>query len=177
MLSYLTDEQRLDTAIRNSHREWNTHHLMDAMNISDAGIAFIKRNEACRLAPYQDIGGVWTQGWGETGPNITGSSPAWTQDQADANFLIVLQPFIACVNRLVTVAITQNQFDALCDFCYNEGCGALAGSTLLRLLNTGATVVASVQFLVWDKVHENGVRVVDHDLLVRRKEDQALFNT
>ena len=34
------------------------------------------------------------------------------------------------VNRLVTVSITQSQFDALVSFNYN--CGALAKSTLLR---------------------------------------------
>jgi lysozyme len=39
------------------------------------------------------------------------------------------------VQRLVKVPLTQGQFDALVDFCFNLGAGKLATSTLLKELN------------------------------------------
>lgn len=41
------------------------------------------------------------------------------------------------VRRLVKVPITQNQYDALVDFTFNEGGGLLAKSELLKAINAG----------------------------------------
>jgi len=51
---------------------------------------------------------------------------------------------------LVKVALTQGQFDALVDFCFNLGAGRLAKSTLLRCLNAGRYNDAAEQLLLWD---------------------------
>jgi len=50
------------------------------------------------------------------------------------------------VNRRVTVAITQDEHDALADFVFNCGIGALTGSTLLKDLNAGDFAGAAEQF-------------------------------
>lgn len=39
----------------------------------------------------------------------------------------------------LNVAKNQQQFDALADFCYNLGCNALGGSTLLKKIKAHAT--------------------------------------
>lgn len=76
------------------------------------------------------------------------------------------------VNRLVTVPLTQNPFDALVDFTFNLGERALARSTLLRLLNAGKHDYAAEQFLALD--HVNGLMVPG--LLRRRRAEMELFN-
>jgi lysozyme len=97
--------------------------------------------------------------------------------RADALSLLQARVAIAQagVRRLVKVPLTQGQFDALCDFAFNEGVGALQSSTLLRLLNAGDYDAALDQFPYWDKVEKAGQLVDDPDLLRRRKLEQAMF--
>jgi len=54
------------------------------------------------------------------------------------------------VNRLVTVELTQAEFDALTDFTFNVGVTAFTNSTLLRLLNAGNYTGAALEFPKWD---------------------------
>lgn len=76
------------------------------------------------------------------------------------------------INRLVTTPINQNQFDALCSFAFNLGVHALAGSTLLGLINQGRFSEAGNEFIKWD--HCNGKEL---DGLKRRRIAEAeLFN-
>jgi lysozyme len=129
--------------------------------------------EHCSLVAYHgeaDSPNVWTIGWGETIGVTEGMT--CTQDWADTQLLSDLMNAGLVVSRYVDVAINQNQFDALCDFVYNEGSGNFAGSTLLKRLNAGDFAGASAQFLVWD--YADG-RQVD-GLERRRKAEQTLFN-
>ncbi|HLI61923.1 MAG TPA: lysozyme [Terriglobales bacterium] len=77
------------------------------------------------------------------------------------------------VNRLVTVPLTQNQFDALVDFVFNVGAENFARSTLLRELNAGNTAGAAAQFLLWKWAGG----VVSPGLLRRRQAEAALFES
>ena len=65
------------------------------------------------------------------------------------------------------------EFDALVDFAFNCGCGAFAGSTLLKLLNAGDYPGAAAQFDVWD--HASGKVVAG--LLRRREAETQEFAT
>ena len=38
--------------------------------INAAGIALIKEFEGCKLEAYPDFGGIWTIGYGHTGPGV-----------------------------------------------------------------------------------------------------------
>ena len=78
---------------------------------------------------------------------------------------------MACVNRAVRVGITQNQFDALVDFCFNAGRGNFLQSTLLRKVNLEDFAGATVQFGLW--VHAGGEVVPG--LVRRRKAEADLF--
>jgi hypothetical protein len=83
------------------------------------------------------------------------------------------------VNRLVTVPLTQNQFDALVSFTYNLGEGALAESGLLRKLNAGDYAGAAPEFAKW--VRAGGVilpglvrrRAAEADLFVAAEEEES----
>lgn len=54
------------------------------------------------------------------------------------------------VNKLVTVKLNQNQFDALCSLVFNCGIHPLQ-RTLGTYLNKGDYADAAIQFLLWDK--------------------------
>ena len=137
----------------------------------DAGLALTKSFEGCVLTAYADQGGVWTIGHGHTGQGVHAGLTI-TQDQADTFLESDLAGSVACVNRLVTANINQNQFDAMVDFVFNMGCASLAQSTLLRDVNTGNFADAATQFLRWD--HVRGVVV--SGLTRRRQAEATLFN-
>jgi lysozyme len=143
---------------------------MQSFVYSDAGIALTKGFEGLRLKAYRDCAGVLTVGYGHTGPDVVEDMVI---DETEAETLLRrdMQKAVDCVNRAVTAAITQNQFDALVDFCFNVGCGALLGSTLLRKVNAADFTEAAAQFALW--VHAGGEVVAG--LVRRRKEEAALF--
>lgn len=140
------------------------------MILSATGLALIKEFEGCKLTAYQDERGIWTIGYGHTGPEVV-QGLVWSQAQADAQLASdVATRAAGPVSRLVLVALRQGQFDALTSLCFNIGQGQFAHSTLLRLLNA-CSDAAAAQFLVWDKVDGRD----DPGLLRRRSAEQALF--
>ena len=138
---------------------------------SDAGLTSTKNFEGCRLSAYADQGGVWTVGYGHTGPGVHAGLTI-TQDQADTFLISDVAGAVACVNRLVTSSIVQCQFDALVDFTFNLGCACLANSTLLRAVNAGEFDGAANEFLRWD--HVSGMVVPG--LLRRRQAEAQMFS-
>lgn len=142
------------------------------MEMNDAGLQLLKSFEGCRLQAYQDQGGIWTIGFGHTGPEVI-EGLEWTQDQADNQLKQDLQQFEDGVNNLVEVDINSNQFSALVDFAYNLGLGALKTSFLLKCLNCNNFPGAASQFEKWD--HCDGT--VIPGLLRRRLAERDLFNT
>ncbi len=139
---------------------------------SKQGLALTEQFEGLRLKAYQDANGVWTIGYGHTGPDVH-AGLSITQEQAEALLLQDVASAVAAVNRLVTVPLTQNQFDALVDFVFNVGAENFARSTLLRELNAGNTAGAAAQFLLWKWAGG----VVSPGLLRRRQAEAALFES
>jgi lysozyme len=137
---------------------------------SEKGLALTQQFEGLRLTAYQDSVGVWTIGYGHTGADVH-SGLTITQEQASAFLLQDVASAVATVNRLVTVALTQNQFDALVDFVFNAGSGSFAGSTLLRELNASKIEAAAAQFSRW--VYAGGKELPG--LVKRRNAEADLF--
>jgi lysozyme len=139
---------------------------------SDKGLALTKSFEGLRLAAYQDCGGVWTIGYGHTGPKVV---EGMTISQVTAETLLTddLEDAVTCVNLGVTAIISQSQFDAMVDFCFNAGRGSFLQSTLLRKVNLGDSAGAAAQFGSW--VHAGGKVVAG--LVRRRKAEAELFAT
>ena len=126
--------------------------------------------EGFSATPYQDQGGVWTQGYGHT-QGVTATSTAITRAQAIAWLESDIAWAEAEVNAKVNVQLTQAEFDALVDFTFNCGCANFEHSTLLRLVNHGDLDAAAQQFELWDHV---GGKVVA-GLLRRRLAEKAMF--
>lgn len=133
-------------------------------------LPIVKRWEGCRLTAYLCPAGVWTIGWGETGPDVV-RGVVWTQKQADDRLASRLREFGGRVDALVTVPLKAHEMAALVSLAYNIGVGAFRGSTLLKKLNAGDRVGASQQFLRWNRA---GGRVMQ-GLTNRRMSERALF--
>lgn len=141
------------------------------MNYSQSGLALTESFEGLSLTAYQDPAGVWTNGYGNTHGVVPGSTI--TIEQAQTDLLANIAGSAYVVNKVVTVPLTQNQFDAIVDFVFNLGSGNFQSSTLLRKLNSNDYTGASAEFPKWN--HAGGV-VVD-GLTRRRLAEQTLFNT
>lgn len=140
------------------------------MKIGQAGIELIKSYEKCRLKAYKPTpDDVWTCGWGST-KGVTAET-CWTQEEADAAFLRDIEWVEKCVNAAVKVPLTENEFSALCSLCFNIGCSAFGGSTLVKLLNQGDYDGASAQFSRWDKQKGQVLK----GLTLRRLSERRLF--
>jgi lysozyme len=83
-----------------------------------------------------------------------------------------LEPVVQTIQLHVHVPLTQHQFDALCCFCYNIGCEAFLGSSLLKMLNQGYYAAVPYQMSRW--VHAGGEVVAG--LINRRHQEIALWN-
>lgn len=139
------------------------------MRTSQRGLSLIKSFEGLRLQSYQDVVGVWTIGYGTTrGVN---ASMKISKEQAERMLLNDVQRFEPEVQRLITVPLSQNQWDALICFTYNLGSANLESSTLRRLLNTGDYAGAAEQFPRWNKA---GGKVLP-GLVRRRAAERDLF--
>jgi len=159
------------------------------MRTSKKGIELIAKYEGLRLKAYLCPAGILTIGYGHT----KDVKPGMIISEDMAVFLLKedLQYFEDKIEKLVTVPLTQNQFDALASFTFNLGEGNLGRSTLLRLLNEEDYYRASLQFKRWDKAWvpikasesiakliELGIKVKGNKKLValpgltRRREDE-----
>lgn len=137
---------------------------------NDAGIALIKRFEGCELKAYRCPAGVWTVGFGHTGPDVR-AGVVITAARADELLRRDLARFEAGVARLVRVPVTPNQFGALVSFAYNVGLGNLAASSLLRKLNRGDYTGAAGEFGKWTKAAGRALP----GLVRRRAAERELF--
>ena len=129
----------------------------------------------CVLTGYRDTGGVPTIGAGHTGPHVYVGQTI-SHAQALQLFAQDMQAVAHGVCAMVTAQLTQNQFDAVCDFVYEEGLGQFHGSTLWRMLNVGNMTAAADEFPKWVYGHTpEGVKVVLQDLVNRRAWDRRIF--
>ena len=142
------------------------------MKTSIEGKEDIKDYEGVRYTAYLDTGGVWTNGAGHTGPDVH-EGQVVDEAQVDAWLTEDLEEAEDAVNRLVKVALTQGQFDALVSFVYNLGETQFKNSTLLRKLNAGDYEGARNEFKRW--VYDNGK--IQPGLVKRRYAEAERFAT
>lgn len=142
--------------------------------------ALIKSQEGCILHPYLDQAGVPSIGWGTTiypnGQHVTMKDEPISQGQADTYMQHAISAVAVAVTAMVPESLSQNQFDALVDFAYNVGTGALHGSTALKLIKANPNDPGiRTTLALWDKIHVNGALEVSPDLAKRRRLEAEMY--
>jgi len=141
------------------------------MKLSMAGMELVKRSEGFRNRTYKDANGFPTIGYGHRLLHPDSFPEGIGEAQAEELLASDVRDAEQAVGRLVKVPLTQGQFDALVDFCFNLGAGRLASSTLLKALNGGRYEDTAAQLLRWDLA--GGVE--NAGLKARREAEFALW--
>ena len=150
------------------------------MNVSDAGVKFIRRWEGSRSAAYHDSAGLLTVGVGhlltrdelssgkvEIGAEYVKWRDGLSDEQID---LLLRQDLLRPVTAVngARLHLRQQEFDALVSFVFNVGVRAFNRSTLLKRLHDGNYADAPAQLLRW--VYAGGKRIQG---LVNRRQAEA----
>lgn len=156
------------------------------MLLSESGAKMMKRYEGFRSAPYKDMVGVWTIGYGNTyypdRTKVKSTDPHLTEPQAaKLKQDIINLDFASGVNKLFADQIAsgklnQNMFDALVCLAYNIGIGALSrSSSVTDNIHKGDYKAAADGFLKFNNGTVNGVFQPIPGLTRRRNEERNLF--
>jgi lysozyme len=140
----------------------------NAIALSAAGLVALASWEAFRSEPYRDIGGVWTDGFGNTNNVQAGKSV--TVPTALNQLLKNVKTAEEAVNTCITKPMTQGEYDAFVKFTFNVGNRAFCNSTLVRKFNAGDNVGACNELSKW--VYVKGQRV--QGLANRREAERKL---
>lgn len=138
--------------------------------INDAGLAILKSFETCQLRAYKDQGGIWTIGWGHTGPEVVEGLEI-DAGTAESLLLADLSTAENAVLNFVKIPLTDNQFSSLVVFVFNVGINAFIHSKMLFLLNEQCS--CADQFDEWIHVHGK----ISNGLVKRRSAEKDLFLT
>ena len=141
---------------------------MNKMEISQEGLALIKKFEGCELKAYRCPVGKLTIGFGHVKGVKEGDE--WTKEKAEAMLDKELKEYEGYINDLVNVQLNQNQFDALVAWDYNLGPSNLKQSTMLKVLNKEDYESVPKEIERWNKANGEVLQG-----LVRRREAEALL--
>jgi lysozyme len=107
---------------------------------------------------------------GHTGPDVRPGLEI-TEEEAMRLLAVDVQECERCLEREITVELTQNMVNALASFVFNLGCGSLHRSTLRRKLNAGDYDAIPHEMRKWDKAGNHTLA----GLTRRRNEEAEMF--
>jgi len=152
------------------------------MKISEKGLKFLVSLEGCRDTIYKDSVGLDTIGVG----HLVKKGEVFEQPmKLEAIYDLLrkdLAPVEEAINRLISVPLTQNQFDALCCLVFNIGIGdstaigvgGFTNSTVRKVINrNGSFNEIRGAWLLWKKAGG----MVSKGLLSRRFKEIALYGS
>ena len=156
------------------------------MEVDTVFFNFLCKEEKCETSVYTDSKNIPTIGIGHRLTDqelasktlvINGQRVPYahgiTMAQCQALNKQDVSAAVNCVNSIIKVPLTQNQFNALVSFAFNIGIYAFKNSTLVQVLNQKQYKEVPTQMLRW--VHENGA--VTQGLVNRRNAEIALWNS
>lgn len=111
--------------------------------------AELRLDEGCRLQAYRDAGGVWTIGYGHTGPEVHGGL-VWSQAQAEAQLEADIALVEAeCAARLPFWArLDDPRQEVLANLAFNLGIdGLLRWRHTLAAIEAGKYAEAAADIL------------------------------
>jgi lysozyme len=132
-------------------------------------VQLIKTFEGLRLKAYLCPAGVWTIGYGSTGPGI-GPGLVWTREKAESRMLLDAQKYLSVAKNLCP-NLTGKKLAVAADFAYNLGATRLSGSTFRRKVNMHDYTGAVKELNKW--VWAGGKKLPG--LILRRHAEQMLF--
>ena len=94
-----------------------------------------------------------------------------TREEAEELLRRDIRQTESAVGKLIKVALTENEFSALCSFCYNVGSGNLQRSSLRLKLNRNDRLGAADEFPKWRRAAGKILR----GLVLRREAERILF--
>lgn len=146
------------------------------MKVSSKGLELIKEFESFSSVAYLCSAKKATIGYGNT--FWEDGTPVKIGDQiskerAETLLKHVVDNFSVAVEVDIKIEVTQNQFDAMVSLAYNIGLGAFRNSTLLRKVNVGDFIGASLEFPKWNR--SGGKPLLG--LTRRREREKLLFDS
>ncbi len=152
--------------------------VLGAMATSRQGLAEITGYEGVCTAPYKDSVGVWTFGIGHTrydGAPIPENMQKGLDHPLEEIFALFqnrIKRYEKDVNNVLTVPVSQAQFDALVSFHYNTG--AIGYASLVPTINAGGSKAGiTAHFMMYVK---GGGRTIQ-GLVTRRTNEAKLYCT
>lgn len=142
-------------------------------HVTEDGLRLIRRFEGFSAVPYLCPAGYLTVGYGHVVKNPNAFRQPITEDEATEILVLDVAKAEKAVLRLITVPLSDGQFDALVSFTFNLGSGALQRSTLRRKVNREDHAEVPAEFLRW--VWAGGKKL--KGLIRRREAEAALYNT
>lgn len=139
--------------------------------ITEDGLRLIRRFEGFSALPYLCPAGYLTVGYGHLVKNPQAFKQPITEDEATGMLVVDIEAAAHAVLRLISVPLTDGQFDALVSFTYNLGSGALQRSTLRRKVNRQEHDEVPAEFMKW--VWAGGRKL--KGLISRRSAEAALY--
>ncbi|OFX06603.1 MAG: hypothetical protein A3D94_00685 [Alphaproteobacteria bacterium RIFCSPHIGHO2_12_FULL_66_14] len=114
-----------------------------------AGLSLIRAFEGFSPVPYICPAGFPTVGYGHVVREGERVKAPLSPEEGEALLRADLPRYERAVCRLIEIPLGDPCFDALVSFTFNLGEGALAASTLRRLVNAGRLAEAGSQFDRW----------------------------
>lgn len=149
--------------------------------VPPAAVEFIKSHEQLRLTGYLDSGGVPTDGWGNTGPEVKVGRKI-TLAQAERDLAGNLAEAQAELYRVVKAEVlegdlTDHQYGALISFVFNLG--AKSNWTIWKRLNARQfdQVPLEMMRFVYDQDPKTGKMRKVSGLVNRRAEEVKFWST
>lgn len=142
------------------------------MTLPEESKPLARRFEGLRLKSYLCPAGVWTVGYGATGPDIHPGqvvTPEWAENRLERDLMRFLPEVLrACP---VLASETPGRLAAILDFTFNLGGARLRSSTLRIRVNARDWAGVAVELRKWVR---GGGRVLP-GLVLRRVAEAALL--
>lgn len=142
-------------------------------HITQDGLNLIKQHEGFSETVYVCPAGYPTIGYGHVVKPTENFSCGISEVEARDLLREDVQAAESAVLRLISVPLSDGQFDALVSFTFNLGSGALQRSTLRRKINREEHADVPAEFLRW--VWAGGRKL--KGLIRRREAEAALYQT
>jgi lysozyme len=95
----------------------------------------------------------------------------WSKEEVDRILAKDVERFERGVERLITIRLSQNEFDALVSFSFNLGLGTFQRSSIRQALLRGDKIAAMQSLRKYNKAGGKVLKGLDN----RRKDEEALF--